>query len=61
MRAAFLVRLSSGVKGIADCQACDDKLPCCTGFWELVADGQEAPFIEGGGEGPQLLKLLRGC
>jgi hypothetical protein len=20
-----------------------------TGFWELVADGQEAPFIEGGG------------
>ena len=20
------------------------------GFWELVADGQEAPYIEGGGE-----------
>lgn len=22
----------------------------CSGFWELVADGQQAPYIEGGGE-----------
>ena len=26
-----------------------------SGFWELVADGQEAPFIEGGGETPLLV------
>ncbi len=27
-----------------------------SGFWELVADGQEAPFIEGGGETPLLAR-----
>ena len=27
------------------------------GFWELVADGQEAPFIEGGGETPLLVLM----